>query len=250
MTRPSPRHTVPDMRAQFAKVGGAVQRNWRPDRLPHHVLLGLSGAGKSHMIRYGILPQAGPLAAVVVIDVKPGGDAAAWDGWGNDVPSARELPCPLTLGPDKSCRWRIVHPGGLTAADVGRVLEQLGTEAAVILVMDDASSIIESGGQRGGMGLSGPVDTMLRQGRTHDLTLILGLNSTAWAGGAKNLAGTTWLGYTGNADMRAEFAKVAGLPPAIRPALDGLLPKEWLYSAVDETAGLHVYAITRAPAAS
>jgi hypothetical protein len=244
-------HGVPAV--DFAQVAGRLQRNWRPHQMnPHQALFGHSGAGKSHLVRYGILPQAGPVAPAVVIDVTAGGDRI-WNGWGNDVADVGELPCPLRLGPNGRPHYRIVRPGGLTRADVARVLEQLAIEAEAILVMDDASSITENQGIRGGMGLGGLVDKMLREGRSNALTVILGLNSVAWAGsGAKFLPGAVWIGYTQSKAMRDDFANVAGLPKAARGALElpHLPPKRWLYSTVDESEGLHVLALTTPPGAS
>jgi hypothetical protein len=246
-------HGVPSV--PFAQVAGHVQREWQPRRRnPHHALYGLSGAGKSHLIRYGILPAAGPLAAVVVIDLKAGGDEV-WDDWGTDVASISDIPSPIGLGPGQPRRafWRIVSDHGLTRGDVLPAIERLALEGRVILVMDDASSIIEAQGQRAGMGLGGLVDKMLREGRSNGLSVILGLNSTAWAGaGAKALCGTLWVGYSPNSDMRSQFAAVAGLPPDVRAALDppAMVGRRWLYSTADDAEGLQVLALTTAPAAT
>lgn len=243
-------HGVPVV--PFAQVAGHVQRSMQPSqRNAHHVIAGLSGAGKTHLVRHGILPAAGPWAAVVVIDLKAGGDPV-WDGWGNDIASVAELPSPISGGPNHRPQWRIVSEHGLTRAEVEPVLARLKAEARVILVMDDASSIIETEGARAGMGLGGAVDKILREGRSNGLSVILGLNSTSWAGaGPRALCGTTWVGYSPALEMRAKFADIAGLAPEVRGALDppSMVGRRWLYSTADEAKSLQVLAITTAPAA-
>ena len=73
----SPAHSVPDI--PFPIVAGRIQRHWLPlEHNPHIAMFAKSRGGKSHLVRWAILPLA-PLGRIVVIDVKPGGDRI-WNG--------------------------------------------------------------------------------------------------------------------------------------------------------------------------
>src|SRR5262249_6759986 len=82
-----------------------------------------------------------------------------------------------------------------------------------------------------GLGLGNVVDHLLLEGAALGITVILGANSTAWATSSlKDQCGTIWVGHTRNSDQRDEFAKVAGLPKGVRPVLDTIAPRRWLYT--------------------
>ena len=229
-------------------VAWYAARSWAPfQRNTHHAVLGTSGAGKSHLIR-ALLAALGPAVVAVILDLKPDGDRV-WRGLGNHVGPA-DLPAALTWR-DGSATWHVSAPGGLTAAEVRAVCELVAAERSAVLVLDDATTVTDSQGERGGMGLGGLVDAMLREGRTNALSVVLGLNSPTWAGrgGAKTLCGTYWIGQTIGKEQRDGFAALAGLPPRGRAALDPphMAPHRWLYSAVDDS-GLQALALTTAPA--
>lgn len=232
----------------FAEVGWHVARRFQPfQHNTHHALLGDSGSGKSHTIRYGILAALGPAVTGVIVDLKPGGDRV-WRGFGEHV-GPGELPCPLRPG-----LWHLSAPGGLTRAEVRPALEQLAAERSAVVVLDDATTVTDSEGERGGMGLGGLVDRMLREGRTNGLSAILGLNSPKWAGrgGAKTLCGVYWIGSASSESLEG-FADIAGLPSAARGALDPehLPEHRWLYCAKDRDApGGLALALTDPPAAA
>lgn len=228
----------------FANVGGRVQRNWHPtDANPHMAIFAQTRGGKSHLIRWGILPLAA-LGRMVVIDVKPGGDAT-WDGWGEDVTELRRGFGRSSTGLP---RYRIrVLPGDEGAAQVRRILDQLGAEGEAIIVMDDARRITDQ--HAPGMRLGNVVDHLLLEGAGLGITVILGANSTAWATSSlKDQCAVIWLGHTRSDEVRREFAKVAGLPAEVRPVLDGIAPRQWLYT--DAADGNLMLGLTRAPAAA
>jgi hypothetical protein len=219
----------------------------------HQGVLGTSGAGKSHTMRHLMLRALGPWPVAVIVDLKPGGDRV-WRGFGNHI-GPDDLPCPLAFGPGGPAGprgiWHVSAPEGLTRAEVARILAQLAAERSVIVILDDATTITDSAGGRGGMGLDGAVDRMMREGRANGLSVWLGLNSPTWAGrgGSKTLCGTYWIGHTASMESRDGFASIAGITGAARGALDPpeVSPKHWLYSTVDSETGMLVRAITRAP---
>jgi hypothetical protein len=218
----------------FARVAGRLQRNWQPiEANPHMALFAQSRGGKSHLIRYGILPLV-PLARVVVIDVKPGGDLT-WQGWGHDV---TELAHGFGTSPTGWPRYRNrEQPGADGSAQVRRVLEQLAAEGEAVVVIDDARRVTSP--HAPGLGLLHVVDHLLLEGAGLGVTLILGANSTAWANtGLKDQCGVIWIGHTRSGEQRDKFAELAGLGKDMRPVLDGIARRHWLYTdyAGDELA--------------
>jgi hypothetical protein len=231
---------VPDV--PFERVAGRMQRHWQPTKAnPHQALFAQTRGGKSHLIRYGILPVV-PYARIVVIDVKPGGDET-WDGWGNDV---GELPPCSGPGDNGWPRYRLKVRPGEGQEQVRRVLEQLAVEGAAVIVIDDARRVTDA--RAPGFGLGNVVDHLLLEGAAIGITVILGANSTAWATTTlKDQCATIWVGHTRSASMRDNFADLAGLPKSIRPALNHIAPRQWLYTDYAGDEGL-MLARTRAPA--
>jgi hypothetical protein len=228
----------------FENVAGRVQRNWRPTEAnPHHALFAQTRGGKSHLIRWGILPLA-DLARVVVVDVKPGGDPI-WNGWGEDV---TELRSGFGLNSDGHRAWYRVRvlPGDEGSSQVRRILEQLAAEGEAVLVIDDARKVTDQ--HAPGLRLGHVVDHLLLEGAGLGVTVILGANSTAWAtSSVKDQCAFIWLGHTRSDQVRHEFSRVAGLPKDMRSTLSAIAPKEWLYT--DAADGELMLALTRAPAA-
>lgn len=216
--------TVPEV--PFARVSGRIQRHWHPKEAnPHHALFAATRGGKSHLIRHGILAVV-PYARAVVLDVKPGGDET-WDGWGDDV---HELAPGFGLG---ECGWPrrrvLVQPGEAGHDQVAHILDQLAAEGEVVIVIDDARRVTDP--HSPGLRLGGTVDHLLLEGAATGITVILGANSTAWATTAlKDQCGTIWIGHTRSEEQRDNFAKVAGLPRSLRPELDSIAARHWLYS--------------------
>jgi hypothetical protein len=236
-----PSHGVPVV--PFARVAGRVQRNWRPIAVnPHQALFAQTRGGKSHLIRWGILPLAA-YDRVVVIDVKPGGDLT-WNGWGEDVTELRPGFGRSSTGWP---RYRVrVLAGDDGKAQVRRILEQLGAEGEVILVVDDARRVTDH--HAPGLGLGNVVDHLLLEGAGIGLTVILGANSTAWATSSlKDQCGAIWLGHARSKDQRDNFADLTGLPKSHRPALDSIAPRSWLYT--DYSGDELMLALTSPPGA-
>ncbi len=228
----------------WPKVAGRLQRHWQPTEAnPHMALFAQTRGGKSHLIRWGILPLV-PFARVVVIDVKPPHDGNVWNGYGHDT---TELAHGFGLSPTGWPRYRIlVKPGADGSAQIRRVLEQIAAEGECVLIIDDARRVTDP--HAPGLGLGHVVDFLLLEGAALGITVILGANSTAWATTAlKDQCGVIWVGHTRSTDQRDEFAKVAGLPKAIRPVLDTIAPRSWLYS--DYAGERLMLARTKPPAA-
>lgn len=235
----------------WAQVAGRIQRRiMRPPGVnPHIVALAQTRSGKDHAVRFGILP-ASPLERVLVLVTKPGEDLT-WHGWGNPV-APGELRPGFGRGPDGTPRYLMrLSPGSASRREARALLDQLGAEGEVILVIGDAARLTRSE-EQGGLGLEGRLSQMMADGAGNGLTVIACANTSAWAAsGIKDQAAAFLIGKSGAA-TREKFADIAGLPrlaedPGPRQALDKLPARWFLYA--DQADGELLTAIATPPAA-
>jgi len=222
-------------------VAGRVQRRIRPPEFnPHIAVLGNSGSGKDHFVRW-LLETTRPAERTLVLDVKPGGDPV-WNGWGQDV---TDLPPTLAPTGPQQCRYRlIVQRGEDGRAAAERALEYAYEVRELTMVIADVGHITERR-ERGGMALGGAVTRAIGEGRSGSLSVVACSTSAAWAeSGVKDQPAAFLFGQTTGA-MADTFAKLGGLPAEARTALATLRPREFLY--VDHADGDAALAITRAP---
>lgn len=222
----------------WPQVAGRIQRRILapPSVNPHMVLLGQTGSGKDHTVRWGILPVLPPFARAVVLITKPPVDPAQpdprWDGWGNLLGHPAQLPPGFGDGPDGTPRYVVpCWPGLAGKDDADQLMGQLAAEGELVLIIGDTARLTDRR-DRGGLGQESALSKMMSEGRELGLTVIACANSTSWAAaGVKDQAAAVLIGRAGG-EMRDEFAKIAGLEtrsPA-RAALAGLAPRWWLYS--------------------
>lgn len=230
--------TIPEV--VWPRVAGRVQRTWRGDEMnPHQVAYAQTRGGKDWLWRYGVLPLK-PGARTVVFDVKQAGDET-WDDWGDDVPLAEWRP------DEAGVRTRLRVPLGERGEQLTRrSLEALAVIGEHVIVLPDAGRITERR-DRGGLNCEGLVTRIMAEGASAGLTVLAGINSTAWASsGLKTQAGRVWIGHTIHAEMRSAFADAAGLDKHLRPVLDTLPPRKFIYA--DYFDGPPMLAITQVPA--
>lgn len=215
------------------RIRGRVIRP--PEYAPHIDVLGKSGSGKDHMVRWGILPWF-PLARVVVLITKSGGEDRTWEGFGNWLDGPASLPAGFGRGPDGTPRYVIpLRPGRVTRREVQRLLGQLADVGEVIVIIGDAARL-STRESDGGLALERDLSNLMSEGREHGVTVIACATSSGWiAGGLRDQAAAVMVGQTGG-DTLADFAKIAGLPGDTRnrtperAALASLPPRWWLYA--------------------
>ena len=218
----------------FSRIGARIGAHWNPYEFnPHQSFLGASGSGKSFLIRWGILPIAGP-SRIVVIDVKPGG-SRTWAGYGNAV---TELKPGFGIGPDGTAHYHLMASTKKRAHDF---LEMIANEGSCIVVFDDSRRITEG---KPNFGLAAYTDNLLTLGREAGISVLICANSTTWAAsGLKDQCEVNWLGKMANQDQRTMFTRIAGLPKDVIPILGKLESHQFLYT--DRYSGNLRMAITR-----
>jgi DNA helicase HerA-like ATPase len=223
----------------FGRVQGRMARLWDPfARNPHIGVFGFTGSGKSHLIRYGILPLR-PYSRTVVIDVKDDRDQT-WDGFGQTV---TELP-PAFFKSADGARWRLIVDRANPKPQLRNFFHQIRGEGHCIVVMDETRSITE----REQIGLGSDVENLITEGRGIGVTMIMGTQSTAWAvPSVKDQPGALFIGQTNTRDEAMKLAGIAGLGRDLALTVGTIPPHRWLYR--DRWAGPAVLALTDSPAA-
>jgi hypothetical protein len=222
----------------FGRVQGRMARLWDPfERNPHIGVYGITGSGKSHLIRHGILPLR-RYSRTVVIDVKDDRDSV-WFGFGEPV---TELPQAFFDSAD-SCRWRVVVDRRNAQAQLRRVFDQIRDEGHCVVVVDESRSITE----REQVGLGSVVENLILEGRGIGVTLIMGAQSTAWAVSAlKDQPAVMFVGQASGTDQAMALAKLAGHGRELAATIGGIPARRFLYR--DLWAGPPILALTDPPA--
>lgn len=235
-TAPLALPTVP-----FDRVQGRMMRLWDPfERNPHIAVYGTTGSGKSHLMRYGILPLR-HFSRTVVIDVKNNRDSV-WAGFGEPV-TELEPAFFKTGNPEQPAVWRLIVDRSNGQAQLRRVFDQIRSEGHCLIVMDESRSITE----REQMGLGSPVENLIQEGRGLGITLIIGAQSSAWAVSAlKDQPGVMFMGQS-TGDQPLALAKLAGYGRELAQVISTLEARTWVYR--DMWEGAPILGLTRAPAA-
>lgn len=209
----------------FPLVAQRMARLWDPSqRGPHVAVFGVSGAGKSHLIRYGLLPIRRD-ARTVIIDAKSDRDSV-WTGCGEPI---SELPPAFHGAGDgpQRARYRLVLDRSDAKRQIRRALEQIRDEGHCLVIIDESRSLTE----REGLGLGALVENLILEGRGLGITMILGAQSTAWAVSAlKDQPTTTFVGLVGGMDQARELSKIVGSGTELAQTIRGIPGRTWLYS--------------------
>lgn len=231
---------VPDV--PFGKIQGRMARLWDPfERNPHIAVFGTTGTGKSHLIRWGILPLRS-YSRTVVIDVKDDRDSV-WTGFGRPV---TELPAAFfrTGDSEHPAAWRVIVDRRNAQAQLRRIFDQIRDEGHCVVVVDESRSITE----REQAGLGSVVENLILEGRGLGVTLIMGAQSTAWAvSSLKDQPAALFIGQCSGKDQPKALAGLAGYGRELAEVIGRIPARTWLYR--DLWDGPPILGLTRAPAA-
>lgn len=232
--------TVPDV--PFRQIQGRMFRLWDPFQLnPHIGVFGISGSGKSHLIRWGILPLRRH-SRTVVIDVKDDRDSV-WAGYGKPV---TELPPAFyrTGSKEHPVVWRVIVDRRNARAQLQRIFDQIRDEGHCVVVVDETRSITE----REQAGLSSVVENLILEGRGLGVTMIMGAQSTAWAvPSLRDQPAALFIGQCAGQEQAKAQASMAGYGRELAEVIGRIPARTWLYRDLWE--GPPILGLCEAPAA-
>lgn len=206
----------------FGRVQGRIARLCDPfERNAQIAVYGITGSGKTHMMRYGILPLR-ENDRTVVIDMKDD-RGSIWSGFGRAVD---ELPPAFFKSGDGSCRWRVIVDRSRAKAQLGRVLDQIRDEGHCVVVIDDTRPITE----REQAGLSSKVEDLITVGRELGISMVMGAQSTAYAvPSLKDQPAALFIGQCSGTNQAMKLAKLAGYGRDLALTIGTIEARQWLY---------------------
>jgi hypothetical protein len=215
-----------------ARVLRRVDHLWHPAAAPHHLIYGMTGSGKTTLIKDVLgLRETG---RVLILDPKPAADPI-WDGppgdphrWGkpvNDIgPMFGDHGEPgggpygmwyrLTGGPDRAD----------TARRFASALSTVAAEGHAVLVLDDVREICRQ------LHLAEHVDSVMNLGRSNNICAILSTTETAYVSG-RSQGGMVWVGHTTGLPAAKAGAELLGWRGRERQDIcKAVAPHEWIFS--------------------
>jgi len=217
--------------APLGRVLGRVATIWHPQAAPHHLVYGMTGSGKSTLIK--ALLSLCPHERVIVLDPKPHPDPV-WDGmpgdphaWGRPVTSVSpQLGSERDGGGPAGLWYRLTGSPdrAATAKCFGAALTTMAAEGHVILVLDDVREITRQ------LRLAAAVDSVMNLGRSANVLAILSATETGYVSGRQQ-GGMVWVGHTSGLDAAKAGAALLGWRGRERQdECAAVLPHEWIFS--------------------
>jgi hypothetical protein len=235
--------TIPTL--SWEQVETYVHAEWIPDQSPHHCVVAQTRAGKSHLIRHGILPLV-QFDRVLVIDSK-GGQDKTWAGCGKlvkSLPSAARMR--LTDDRKPMAHWyRLVVP--IDRQEGRRVVHDALTRIAAmgdfVVVIDETRHITDAA--EPGLGLRGPYENLVLRGGSHGVMVVSGTQAPRWVPSTfYDQAGFAWIGRVTDEQAHKRLMEIGGMTRALLPQVAGIERRKWLLNA----DGGQFRAFTQAPA--
>ena len=216
------------------RVLGRIDAIWHPAGAAHHIVYGMTGSGKSTLIKF-LLRLCGA-ERVLILDPKPHPDPV-WDGpaddpwrWGRPVTAISPM-----FGSGRGS-GRGGGPAGLwfrlsgtpdraqTAARFGDALATVAAEGHCVLVLDDVREIARQ------LGLAGHIDSVMNLGRSANVLAILSATETGYVAGRAQAA-QVWVGHTSGLDAAKAGASLLGWRGGTRQDIcAAVAPHEWIFS--------------------
>jgi len=208
-----------------------VDEVWHPEGAAHHILHGMTGSGKSTLIRalLGLCPDE----RVLVLDPKPHPDPI-WDGpaddpwrWGKPVTQLLPVFGAVREGGGPAGLWFRLSGTPDRAGTARRFAEALAIIAAeghCILVLDDVREICRQ------LRLAGHVDSVMNLGRSGNVLAILSATETAWVTG-RSQGGMIWSGHVSGLQAAKDGAGLLGRTGRDWHETTGAVaPHDWIFS--------------------
>lgn len=201
---------IPLPQVPLGRALARVDAIWHPGGAAHQILYGMTGAGKSTLVK----ALLGLCAAerVLVLDPKPHHDAV-WDGppgepwrWGSPVTS---------IGPVFGAGQDGGGPAGLwfrltgtpdraeTARRFAQALDVIAAEGHCVLVLDDVREICRQ------LRLAERVDSVMNLGRSGNVLAILSATETGYVAG-RSQGGIIWSGHVSGLKAAQDGAALLG----------------------------------------
>lgn len=213
----------------WKSVVGRVDKLWKPQFAPHHSLIGQNGAGKSHLITFGLLPLC-LFDNVAIFDNK--GDDPVLNASG--AKSVRHLPGKLrrTMDSDnpKDGWYRIVAYDDRNRAQdqVGSALERIYSEGNWIVVLDETRAISDP--RSPGLGLQPLLDRLWLRGRSRSICVIAATQAPRWVPTSfYDQCQFVWTSRIRDERAHQRIMEIGSMTRAHIPHIAAIRKRRWIY---------------------
>jgi hypothetical protein len=219
----------------WADVATYVNETWLPDSAPHHAIIAQTRAGKSSLIRHGLLPLV-PHDRVLMLDSK-GGTDPAWHGWGREV---HGMPSALTLrahdnGEPRTHWYRLIldtNPKGRGRARdaAGDALQTVLSSGRWIVVIDETRHVTDP--REPGLGLRSHFESLLLRGGSSGVMVLMGTQAPRWVpSSVYDQASFAWIGRVRDEVAHKRLLEIGGMSKSLLPVIASTPRYSWTVNA-------------------
>lgn len=234
-TRSEPDEVIAVPTRSFRSVLKRVDQLWKPEYAPHHSVIGQNGAGKSHLIVYGLLPLCQD-DNVIILDSK--GDDPVLNASGAKPVS--ELPSKLrrTLDNHDNPRdnwFRLVIDDERDKArhQVESALDQVYKEGNWIVVLDETRAISDP--RSPGLGLQPALDRLWLRGRSRRISVIAATQAPRWVPSSfYDQCQFVWCSRIRDERAHQRIQEIGSMTKKHIPIIAGIRKRRWLYMDDEE----------------
>lgn len=215
-------------------VRSYVDKTWDAENTPHHSVIGLTGSGKSFLIRHGLLDMSKG-DRVLIVDTK--GDDAAISTIGKPVKEFPRRAWYVGMSRKKKepmANWyRLkVSDNTVTARNqVGEALHSAYEEGDWIIVIDELWDIVST--SKGvGLGLAPIYQKIMRKGRGRHVPMIAATQNPTWMPSEfYDQASFAWIGRIRDERRQKRLLEIGGMNKSDLSIIGDLQRRQWLLAA-------------------
>lgn len=212
-----------------------VNHAWDPENCPHHILVGLTGSGKTYLGLNGILGGMCTNDRVLILDTK--GDDPTLLPFGKPVEKLPRDPWYTSYQKrDTPRRWwyRLVVSEDRVKgyAQLVSTLDRVYSDGDWIIYVDEAFDISSRESPYWGRGLFELVQKIQRKGRSRRISMI---SATQEPVGVARIffsqASFAWMGRIRDEERQKRMLQIGGMTKQDLPILGSLRRRQWLLAA-------------------
>lgn len=211
-----------------------IRKVWVPKDRPHHSIIGLTGSGKSFLVRHGIMPMV-KFDHVCIVDVK--GDDPTLEGLGKPV---KKLPSDERISwkrvfegkrePEPERHWyRLMVPDDRNAARemVSTALQKCYKEGNWIIYLDETRHLTDR--RAPFLDLTPQLEHIWMKGRSRRVCIVACSQEPRWLPGSfYSQASFAWIGRVRDERMQQRLTEVGGMTRKMLPQIASIKPHEWV----------------------
>lgn len=219
----------------WADVQRRVSQLWRPEYAPHHSILGQNGAGKSHLVVYGLMPLC-KFDNVLLLDSK--GDDPVLNASGAKpiyhIPPRWRRALDNNDERDGWFRLKIYDDVERARDQVGRALDTIYSEGEWIVVLDETRAVSDP--RSPGLGLQPLLDRMWLRGRSRRICVVASTQAPRWVPTSfYDQCQFVWCSRIRDERAHQRIMEIGSMTRAHIPHIAAVRKRRWIYMDDEES---------------